>query len=94
MWTLKENFEGMNKSEIAELIKVKLLKLKSEIPELKTIEVGINGFFQEKNHDVVLITTFDNLESLKTYSAHLKHQEVVSFIKQVITGRAAVDFEA
>lgn len=93
MWTLKDGYLGMSKLELADEIRRKLLHLKNEIAEIKFIEVGLNNYFPEKNHDVVLITKFENLDALKQYSEHPKHQEVVSFIKEVITGRAAVDYE-
>ena len=93
MWTLKDNHMGMSRAQLAEEIKSKLLKLKDIIPQIQFIEVGINAHFAEKNHDIVLTTKFKNLEELQIYAQHPKHQEVVAFIKEVITGRAAVDYE-
>lgn len=93
MWTLKDDYKGLSKSEIAIKIKKMLLDLKPKIKELRHIEVGINKFYPEKNHDVVLITEFENLANLESYAIHPEHQKVVAFIKEVITGRAAVDCE-
>ena len=93
MWTLKEEFNGMNKSDIAEELKNQLLALKSKISIIKNIEVGVNKINHDKNHDVILITEFETFEKLAEYSTHPDHMKVVDFVKNISTGRAAVDFE-
>lgn len=93
MWNLKENYTNMDKATIANEIKNKLLQLKNEISEIRFMEVGINAHFHEKNHDIILITKFENLQAMQAYANHPKHQKVVAFIKEVITDRAAVDYE-
>ena len=92
MWTLKDEFDGKNKQQLAEELKKQLLDLKSVIPQIKNIEVGINSINKEKNYDVVLITEFNNTEDLATYSKHPEHLKVVDFVKKTATGRAAVDY--
>ena len=92
MWTLKDEFNGKNKQQLAEELKKQLLALKDIIPQIKNIEVGINSINHEKNHDLVLITEFKNTEDLTIYSKHPEHLKVVEFVKNIATGRAAVDF--
>lgn len=92
MWTLKEEHNGMQKAEIANELKSRLLDLKNKIDQLKSIEVGINAIHPEKNHDVVLVTTFDSFDDLAAYSIHPDHMKVVDFVKEIATGRAAADF--
>jgi hypothetical protein len=92
MWTLKEEYNGQTKQEIAEDLKMQLLNLKSKISEIQSIEVGINSINHEKNHDVILISEFHTFDDLKKYSTHPEHIKVVDFVKNISTGRAAVDF--
>jgi len=92
MWTIKDEHNGQKKDEIAYDLKKKLLDLKPKIPEIKDIEVGINSINHKKNHDVILITKFNNFDDLKSYSTHPEHLKIIDFVKSITTGRAAVDF--
>lgn len=94
MWNLKEEALGNTKYENARLIKEKLEALKGQIPELKYIQVGVNDKdYAPTNCDVVLISEFENFETLNTYNIHPKHQEVVNFIKATTEKRVAVDYK-
>lgn len=93
MWTIKESHNGKDKVNLLSEMQQKLLDLKSKITELQSIEVGINGLNAEKNHDLVLITEFNNADDLATYATHPEHLKVVDFVKEISTGRAAVDFK-
>ena len=42
MWSLKEKYKGQLKEQLAEDLKNRLLNLKSMIPQIKKIVVGIN----------------------------------------------------
>ena len=44
--------------------------------------------------DVVLYSEFPDPAALKFYAAHPLHQAVVAFIKEVISERYVVDYEA
>lgn len=92
MWTLKDEYKGKPKDEIANELKKRLLALENKIDLIKSIEVGINAIHPEKNHDVVLITEFDSFDDLANYSTHPDHMNVVDFVKEISTGRAAVDY--
>ncbi len=92
MWTLKDEFNGQNKAELARELKERLLDLKNKISQIKSLEVGINGFNAEKNHDVVLVSEFENFEDLKAYSVHPDHMELVKFVREISTNRSAVDY--
>ncbi len=92
MWTLKDEYKGSTKVELAKELKTQLLNLKGKIAELKFIEVGVNDLFPDKNHDVVLVTEFDSVNDLQTYAQHPEHLKVVEFVKEIATGRAAVDY--
>ncbi len=93
MWTLKENHLEKTKLELLREMRNKLLSLKDKIPEIKNIEVELNGANFDRNHDIVLIAEYDNLKTLAIYANHSEHQKVVKFIREISTSRVAVDFE-
>lgn len=94
MWNLKEEALGKTKAENAQAIKEKLEALKSEISEIKYIEVGVNNKdYAPNNYDVVLITEFESFEALYEYKVHPKHQEAGKFVGEVTESRAAVDYK-
>jgi hypothetical protein len=92
MWKLAETAESAHKATNAKLMRKMLEELKFKIPEVVTLEVGINCNKSEM-WDVVLTTEFKSMEDLNRYQAHQAHQEVVEFVKKVRVDRAAVDYE-
>lgn len=91
MFQLKEEAMGKTKHENAILAKEKLESLKSQINEIKDIEVGIDIGI-EGNFMIVLIALFDSKKDLDSYQAHPNHQAVVPFIKEISNGRSAIDY--
>ena len=69
-----------------------LVQLPDDIPQLKSIEVGINVNPAEE-WDLVLTATADTLEDVAIYSAHPAHQEAVAIIAPYKEARACVDYE-
>ncbi|MFN1836093.1 Dabb family protein [Balneola sp. MJW-20] len=94
MWKLKDNAAGSDKAENAKRMKNKLEALQDKISELHKIEVGITMLEQdgESISDIVLTTEFKTQSDLKTYAVHPAHQEVVNFIKEVVSERRVVDY--
>ena len=88
-WRLKE----ANKAENAALIKEKLEALRAIIPEIHKIEVGIDFSRVETSADLAVYSEFKNRADLQAYIVHPAHQEVVSFIKEVIAERRLIDYE-
>lgn len=72
-------------------IKAGLENLKNIIGVLRSIEVGINCN-PEEAWDLVLVTTFDNMNDLHTYANHPDHLAVCKIIGAVKSNRACVDF--
>jgi antibiotic biosynthesis monooxygenase (ABM) superfamily enzyme len=75
-------------------IRDRLMALPAKIPQIKGYEVGVNVVEADRNYDVVLVSRFDNLDDLAAYNDHPDHQEVVAFIRSVISGSVAVDYES
>jgi hypothetical protein len=91
---LAEYAEGKTKAENALKVKHDLENLIHLIPELKTIEVGVNHpEAPAANYDVALYVEVENLAALDSYQTHPEHQKVTAFISKVKTARAAVDYE-
>ena len=93
-WKLYDEAEGRSKRTNISLIKAELLALEDLIPEVQSVEVGVNApQADSKNYDIVLIAEFDDFEALKNYSAHPEHKRFVEFISKLRSHRVAVDFE-
>lgn len=80
------------KKEVSEKFAEALMALPAQIPELKSMEVGLNVNPSEK-WDLVLTATADSLEDVATYSAHPAHVAAVKIIAPYKDDRACVDFE-
>ena len=93
MWRLKEVAEGNDKTNNIAIVIDKLLKLKSVIEEIDTLEIGSNINESDTAFDLVLITTHQNKQALAAYIAHPDHQEAALFIGKVVAARNVVDFE-
>ena len=59
---------------------------------IREIEVGININPKETWH-VCLVSVFDNLQDVATYSQHPNHQAVARALMQHVEQRACVDYE-
>jgi len=91
---IAEIAEGKSKKELAETIKFELENLKNFIPEIITIEVGINSpAAPTTNYDIALYSEFESFEAMSAYQEHPEHKRVAALIAKVKTSRAAVDYE-
>lgn len=88
MWKFKDG-EEENMMKFRE----RLLALKGQIPEIKAMEVGINVNPSERSFDAVLVSEFDNLEDLRSYSVNSLHVAVSEFCKSIRTQSVSVDYE-
>ncbi|KAJ52396.1 hypothetical protein BD780_001170 [Clostridium tetanomorphum] len=91
MWKLKY-FNGDEKIKNCERAKRDLEGLQEMIPELKSIEVGININKTDAAYDLVLYSEFENEEGLNTYQNHPEHVKVGQFIKGIVQHRVVVDY--
>ncbi|NCB69619.1 MAG: Dabb family protein [Bacteroidia bacterium] len=93
-FNLAENAEGKSKAENAAYIKAELEALKNLIPEIITIEVGINHpVAPAGNFDISLYSEFASIADLDVYQVHPEHKRVAAYIGKVKTDRACVDYE-
>jgi len=92
LWKLLEGANNKSKEENFELISETLSSLPALIPQIKSLVVVKNENPTEKNMDVALIMSFDNLEDLDTYIIHPEHVAVGRFIRTVVCERSAIDY--
>ncbi len=76
---------------VAENFRDALVALPAQIPQLHSIEVGLNENPTE-TWDLVLTATADSLEDVAIYSAHPAHQTAVAIIAGHKGARACVDY--
>ena len=89
--TFKFKGSPEERKEVATRFAEALMQLPPEIPQLKSIEVGLNVNPAE-TWDLVLTATADSLEDIAIYSAHPAHQAAVAIIAPYKLDRACVDY--
>lgn len=94
MWKLKPEAEGKTAQENALEIKNRLEGLKTVIPEVISLEVGIDLSKTDQSFDVVLNSEFNDPQSCSTYANHPDHLEIAKFIGKVAAKRIVVDYNA
>lgn len=71
-----------------------LADMEGKIPQLRSLEVGIDVVRSERSYDIALVARFDSLEDLRAYNDHPVHQEVIKYIATVKDVSLAVDYES
>lgn len=93
MWKLKENGEGRTKQENMEWIREHLYALLPVIPEIKRMEIGFDITGSDMSMDLMLLTEFDTVETMKCYAEHPEHLKVSAYVRKVIETRVVLDCE-
>lgn len=93
MFKLSETHPAELKEQNKREMKRRLESLPEKIDVIRSMQVGINVKESERAFDVVLVSTFDNLEDLETYRVHPVHQEFVAYAAQIREKAASVDYE-
>lgn len=85
-------FKLKSKTDAPQTAKV-LRGMSGKIPELLSIEVGINQLDTPRSYDLALITKFETWEALEVYRKHPVHQPVLAHMAEVTETAAVVDYE-
>lgn len=93
MWRFVEGANGKSRVEHAQYMKEHLEALVGVVPEIRSMEVGVNNNPSASAYDAVLVSLFDNKEALNSYKVHPAHQAVAAYCKEVRELRADVDYE-
>jgi hypothetical protein len=86
MWTLHD------KNDATE-VKTTLEALKTKVPSIIDIEVGIDYSNSNASADVILYSTFANHAGLIAYVNHPDHQAVIPMMQRITSSRKVVDYE-
>ncbi|MCX7748658.1 MAG: Dabb family protein [Clostridia bacterium] len=70
-----------------------LNSLQGKIPELLSLEIGMDLLHTERSYDLALTAKFNSLEDLQAYQVHPVHVEVANYIASVRESVVAVDYE-
>jgi len=79
------------RDEQARQISDRLMALVGVVPSIGSLSVGPNVI--DGNWDVALVADFEDAAALDAYQVHPVHQEVVAYVRSVVSDRVAVDFE-
>ena len=93
LWKLKEEFSEEEKKQIKAGIKEGLEGLAGQIPGMTEIKVLIDCL-PSSTVDVMLDSTFESVEALKTYSTHPKPVAVADGkVRPYMAVRSCMDYE-
>lgn len=92
-WTFATE-DPAERDRLAAEIAERLLALRPIIPEILSMTFHRDSAGFERNADLLLESSFEDLESLRAYIEHPSHREVAAFITANVRGRAAIDVEA
>ncbi len=73
--------------------KTRLEALAGKVPEILTLEVGLDVLRTDVSYDLWLITTHSSRETLAGYQAHPVHEEFRGWVGPRLAARAVVDSE-
>lgn len=93
LWTLRDQYSGVEVANIKTGIKDGLEGLAGKIPGLVEIKVNIDPL-PSSNCDVMLDSTFESVEALQGYSVNPAHVEVANEkVRPFTAGRVCMDYE-
>ncbi len=93
MWRFKDSAEGNSKAENIKIATESLYALIGRIDEIKKMEIGADVSHTAASMDMVLLTEFDDLNTLHAYAVHPEHLAVAEFMKKVTESRVVLDCE-
>lgn len=86
-------YNSTTAKEKSELIR-KTLALKEVIPGIIDIQQGHNFSERSQGYEMGLTVRFTDRTALENYGPHPKHQEIVSYMKEIgMKDKIVVDFE-
>jgi len=92
MFRFKEEAQNSTKSENMGIVKDLLMNLPKQIEQIREYEIGINCSFSPTAYNMVLISAFDDENSLNIYRKHPAHLSVLNTINNVCSELAVVDY--
>jgi hypothetical protein len=94
MWTIRDTGSPRGKLEAMAELKSKLLNMKEQIREIKTLDVHFNSITAPPdNFEVILECEFGSWADLEVYRKHHAHMEVAEYARNIKQNRASIDYE-
>jgi hypothetical protein len=94
MWRLKDEALGADRAENARKLRDRLLALEGRIPDLVSVEAGVDVRRRANSADVVLVCRFADAQALEDYHDHPAHRALLPFIDAIREDSLVVDFDA
>lgn len=71
-----------------------LAGLWGKVPQLRSLEVGIDVLRSQRSYDLSLVANFETLADLEAYQVHPEHKVVVDYMNRVRESAAVVDYHS
>jgi hypothetical protein len=72
----------------------RIAQLAGQIPQLLTIEVGVNIVDSPRAYDIALVETFESVEALHIYQTHPVHLALLADVMPRFEDFYSVDYES
>jgi len=90
-WSLRTD---LDRTESIARIRELLTGLVGIVESIRSLEVVENVAYPDKNHDVAVVASFDDIAGLDAYQVHPEHQAAAAEIRELVTARAAIDWQS
>jgi Stress responsive A/B Barrel Domain len=94
IWRLKPGAKPAGQIENVELIQRCIAGMRSAIPGISRLQLGINQANTPDAADLVLYSEFESWQALNAYDRHPLHEELRALIAPIRAERRVVDFES
>lgn len=94
LFKIREFSSDEERKDAIESVLVNFRSLIGEIPQIRNYRVEPDVLGTDSSFDVVIDSTFDSMEDLKTYQSHPAHQYAVDQNKQWSAQKVVIDYES
>ena len=70
----------------------RMLALRTAIPWIRHLEIGLDELHDSRSWDLVLIMRFESVAVLRAYQSHAAHLAVMAFNEPFVASLASIDF--
>jgi hypothetical protein len=91
-WKLATADPAQKETDAARIV-AELSALVGVVDSIRSLQVGANMAYADKNWDVVLVGDFDDLAALDAYQVHPSHVAAAAIVRSLVSERASVDIE-
>lgn len=92
MWRFKENADGQTAQQHAQWLKSQLDALVGVVPEIRSLECGLDEIGTPASFHAVLTVVVDDQAALKRYAEHPTHAAIALRAREITETRVVVDY--